>query len=158
MKKKVGNEQIINIMDQLDLREDITNDENFKINVFLEDMYTSTKGNKKPLSKAVEVVQELCGLMKKVTEKTKELAEIFETIGDNYTQFEKNETKEMNLITPRIGKMCEELKIGFFGLSNITENRISQLKRLVIPMFKVLKAGNKKDLEVKNIFLIFFRL
>lgn len=150
LKNQVENDQITNIMDQLDLREDSTNDENFKINVFLEDLSSSTKGNKKPLSKANEIVGDLCSLMKKVAEKTKELAEIFSTVSGNYWQFERNKTKEIESISPKIGKICDELKTGFYGLSNITENKISQLNKLIKPLFTLLKSGNKKDTDVKK--------
>lgn len=136
------------MMDQLDMREEVGNDQKFKINVFLEDLYNTTKGNKKPLEKAKETVDELCLLIKKVSEKTKELAEIFGKISENYQQLEKNDTSEMESIQPKIGKICVDLKTGFFGYSNILDNKNSQLKKLVSPLFDLLKAGNKKNEEV----------
>lgn len=51
---------LADMMDELELREDQEEDENFKIHVFLEDLSTTAKQIKSPLRKAKEVIEELC--------------------------------------------------------------------------------------------------
>lgn len=139
---------LADMMDELELRDDQEEDENFKIHVFLEDLSTTAKQIKSPLRKAKEVIEELCFFIEKCGEKSRELAAIFDSVSQGYKILEKNKTQEMNSIDLKIGEICANLKKGFFSVSGIYDHQFKHLQKLVIPVFKTLKEGNKKDIEV----------
>lgn len=114
-------------MDELELREDQEEDENFKIHVFLEDLSSTAKQIKSPLKKAKEVIQELSFFIEKCAEKSRELAAIFDSVSVGYQVLEKNKTKEMASIDIKIGQICANLKKGFFSVSGIYDHQHKHL-------------------------------
>jgi hypothetical protein len=136
------------MMDELELRDDQMEDENFKIHVFLEDMSTTAKQIRSPLKKAQQIIEELCFFIEKCGEKSRELAAVFDQVSIGYKTLEKNKTQEMNSLNIKIGQICANLKKGFFSASGVYDHQFKHLKTLVSPVFKTLKAGNKKDIEV----------
>lgn len=71
---------LVDVMDELELREETQQDEVFKMHVFLEDLSTMAKQVKTPLQQADQVIQELSYFIKKCAEKSRELASIFDCV------------------------------------------------------------------------------
>lgn len=94
---------LVDVMDELELREETQQDEVFKMHVFLEDLSTMAKQVKGPISQAEQVIEELGYFIQKCSEKSRELASIFDSVAQNYSVLEKNKTFEMNSIDIKIG-------------------------------------------------------
>ena len=148
-RESVKKDDISQMIDQLDMHENIKLDNNFKINVFLEDLHTCSKLNKEPLKRAKECIEDIAGLLNRLKDRTRELAGVFSSIAVNYGELESTKIKDMLEISPKIGKIGLLMKQGFLSLSQIFQNKNSQIKKLVVPMFQRLAGYNKKDNEVQ---------
>jgi ABC-type transporter Mla subunit MlaD len=138
---------LVDVMDELELREETQQDEVFKMHVFLEDLSTMAKQVKTPLKQAEQVIEELSYFIKKCAEKSRELASIFDSVAQNYSVLEKNKTFEMDAIDIKIGQICADMKKGLFSMSGIYDHQHKHVTKLVSPMFKVLEQANQQDLQ-----------
>ena len=147
-RESVKKDDISQMIDQMDMHENTHLDENFRTNVFLEDLHSCSKLNKEPLKRAKECIDEISQLLRKLTDRTRELAGIFSSIAVNYGELERTRMKEIVEIRPKIGNIGLLLKDGFMSMSQVFESKANQVKRLVVPMFLRLTGYNKKDNEV----------
>ena len=93
------------------------------------------------------MIEELSYFIKKCSEKSRELASIFDSVAQNYSVLEKNKTFEMNSIDIKIGQICADMKKGLFSMSGIYDHQHKHVTKLVLPMFKILEEANRQDLQ-----------